>query len=1470
MVCLIPLACTNRLTNTGQDGRFKHNFQQGTADNLYNIFELLGKDPVLDSEEKAFSPPPAGEPSVSPSDIPLKPIFKYPPLSSTGGYPKSLLRKGIRSHLLKIRTVKKGQKATVSFVQENIHIDPKISFINEYEFLDYRIPNTKKNTWHSYIAQLLGQIGHIRKFKGFPQTDYYILPLLVGNYLVLYKVGPPDKIPYDELPLARRVEDMLAVPLVGYPIKYCIAEVIPDVNERETGQYRPKCEGIRLQYAEYIQLDESRKKVFQYKDKLDLFPRDFFALSENERKKYNWFHVRTVVKSPENKYVGHQLFQPANLVEFHPAHRKLDVLDASGSEIKSADKIRALFIPVEWTDYQIKRDSENLHPEFSEEIVKDIPDENLRYFKIRFEDLVENEIKFKGEKTLKNVFITDNYLSFNVEITGKNTGAYLVKFAFFKKSAEESANYIPKKWFEEDSTLFFPSFSEKRNYYESSLDHSHADHDRFLRTTRFNPKAKEIEWYFSKQTPNDPENQWVREMGRLALDLMNKALQEAGKDSDHEIKITLDETGADKEVGDIRYNILNLIVSEGKTDGGLLGRGPNVANPITGEVVSATANVWVSNVLGIYIGVVKRYIRFHVYPPAWTMRPFSKEVTASLQKRIDEKTPKCGDLYLKPLGSTPFLHEQIKNSCSEVTDFIRKQQINGVTYDPENPDVEDKKIIKSCARKIAYLPILGVTLHEILHGFAQRHIFSASIDTENFYRSYDEIKKIFGNLVSDEIERLFGNTSLLEGTKCHPNPPKYSSVMDYMNLYNPILFVPGKLDIAALRFIYFDKVDLKKGKGRKGRDILEIPSGADRDPNNPQKSILQAALDEGYRREDLKNYKVLCGGDRIEGNFYRETDPNQPLCKKFDYGVNPLEIAINSILQTHDSLINRRNRYDSQNILSHKNRYFVNYSGDLYIKWKQYRDELLNQKGTSIENYSFVNPEQISQYEQIITEEQANSSDFRMYYDIRQPIFDYFKRLAFMPVKHCVYEKESHTSTEPRYSAVAFENILAEEKGNYAKYPENSKARFISCQSPVAQDWAEENKRGKLVAEVGFLSDLSKYFLRPKGQNPTDERSAFTVLYKMLVDSDDPIEIFSKEFTSPFFDIVLEPDLGAEYYQELRAYMLQGTDLNPYVNETLSSNVESIRLNRVLSYKTDEKILSSQSTGAIALEGIIKSRFAILEDAIDRLKTQATNGELASHFDWEPRKRVDIGRTAQLIESHGDYPFFTQAYSEYNNHPERSFQGGSFASFIKDHPATLYNRSDSSFLTVREKTEIGSIKDPDGIFYKRDDSSLIMVPYTGEDKSFPAQLFRRFNAFADCIENQNKFGIICDDVEEKQAFMRTVLTHYYETTLEDQQKDSTDDDESDSDEMRRNSYFKSFPEQLLRRFNEFADCIENQNKFRIICDDIEGKQVFMRTFLTHYYETALKDQQKDFTDYSESDSDEIRNFYLEFERGIAQ
>ena len=377
----------------------------------------------------------------------------------------------------------------------NIFIDPTIPFLNEYELLDYNFIKPKTELPEKIKKQqekTKEWLGKVRDFHGFPDTPYYILPHIMGNYLILYKLAPPDKIPYDELPLARRVGGMLAVPLVGYPLEYCEGVKFLDSNLKETLKSRPLCKSVpHGKSVKYIRIQEYKKKVFDYLDKLDFFQRDFFN--------GQWFYFQTLVRSPSlNKVVERSYFKEARLVKFHSALGKIDVVEVNN--LKQDDEKRVLFIPVKWTDYEIAKDSESLNPKFEEKLKTDIHEINRPYLQIKFDELITNEFPHQeeGGKSLKSVIITNDYISFDIEITTKGRVAYLMKYAF--KRHVENTDYIEKQWFKKDNFLFFPLFRMKRKYYEDLTDHTQADANRFQRVVRFNPKVKEILWYFSKPT----------------------------------------------------------------------------------------------------------------------------------------------------------------------------------------------------------------------------------------------------------------------------------------------------------------------------------------------------------------------------------------------------------------------------------------------------------------------------------------------------------------------------------------------------------------------------------------------------------------------------------------------------------------------------------------------------------------------------------------------------------------------------------------------------------------------------------------------------------------------------------------------------------------------------------------------------------------------------------------------------------
>ena len=718
--------------------------------------------------------------------------------------------------------------------------------------------------------------------------------------------------------------------------------------------------------------------------------------------------------------------------------------------------------------------------------------------------------------------------------------------------------------------------------------------------------------------------------------------------------------------------------------GALLSRGYNVANPITGEIISATANVWLNEILTDYITSIRQYIRFHVYPPAWKLRPHSK-------------------------GVTDFFHKKIQSTCPEVRDFVDK---NNRPFDLENPDLKDESLIGACAKNLAHVRILQSILQNMLQGFGQKRVLSASADAQNFYKNSDEIRKIFGSNVLVETSEK----------DLHPDSPQYSSVMDVIeDIEHPILSVPGKLDIAALRFIYFDQVELTKAAANRikdsknisciedGRCFLKVPAGANSDSQRQQKSILQTVQAEDLAQEDIKAYRV-CGWDTTH-----------PLCKGGDYGASPLEVVKNTIIQTDNYIMSMRNRHDSDEIPKWDFT-FNNRLNDFYKRWIYHRDKLFKGRKETLLDYSFLRPDHRKEYKRIIEEEARRNPEFRAYYEIRQPVFNYFYKWAFMPVKHCVYK-----GFDDSYSAIALENI--EKEIDYQEYPEDSREPFVSCKSPVVQAQARKNNRGSLVAEVGFFGRNRKYLLRPNEKDDIDENSAF-------------IEGFFKIVAFKF--LPREPDLMAKYYKSMQEYIFNGLDLNPYIDMTGDPDIPRDKdgypnLHPVLSHKIDTEIkYFSDDNGD---SSVYERRQFPMKIYIEALQNHYMDEEsrrlLSTHFDYQSiaLKRLndyvdEVEKNPQLYE--GISPFIVQAYKDYKLEDKEI----SFVEFLRQHPATL----------------------------SRPDDSQLLIPFVdNEEESFMAQLFRRFNEYADCIQKSEHSS--CEFIEDKQAFVESVLDSYCSIAL---------------------------------------------------------------------------------------------------------
>ena len=1239
IVCCI--SCTRSTPNTPD---LEHPFEQGTTDSLYKIdsFRPIDFQSVADEFQESDSR-----------------NTQTPPF----------LTDDLINKVLQVKTAEDGEVAKISISRSGIAIDPNsnVSFVNQYYFLNYE-PVNMETKEQKLLSHLLGDI---EDFKGFPNTTYYIVPQLQDNYLILYRVGRKESIPYDEKHLAIQIGNWLATPLVGYALEYCEPEKILNTDYEETEIYRPKCYSVAKDSTSYVRLKEETKTVFKYTSKLDIFPRDFFD--------GQWYAVSTIVKTSEKNIeeIGHQTFENALLVKFQKNTHGLQAVDASGYKLKEEDQLASFFIPVEWKEYRMARDS-NILQELAEQESERRIDIERPFFKIKFQALTGDKPGFenKGYKEVKNIFITDDYFSYVVE--ERNAEGFLQRMRYSFKKADENSNYQEKQWYEDDSSQFFPSFVTQRAHYVDSSIYTEDDWGKFYRTIRFNPKSKIIKWYFSKETP--PK---MRRFGRLAVDLWNIVFQEA---SDGQIQIVLDET-TERDLGDIRYNIINFIEVQSESDSGVLGFGPNIYNPITGEIVSATANIWVTAIVDSYVEIVRQYIRFHVYPTDWKLLQDSQ-------------------------GVSQFIYEKMETLCPNVKKFIAVQELIKDSIDSTASVVNikikgDKQVVQDCAWKLAEPKLLQVTLHEMGHGFGLRHLFSASADKVNYYKDYDEIRKLFGDKIIEDV------------SESYTKPAQYSSVMDYTAQQYPKLTVPGKYEIAAIRFIYFDKVELVE-TGANTEQFLEIPYLNNKEQK--QKSIIAYAEEEG-KIHLLKIYRV-CGGKLPTVNNYSSSEFNvdDPMCAKYDYGATPLAVVENFIHDSKNAIMTQTRRYDRVRI-SPSSAFL--YSLDpgktllpLLRKWYRLLRLFFNESNQTIFHFPSSDDKSVEEYEKILEDKSNEDAEsvFAQYYAIRAPIFDYFKQIFFLPFKHCIYVSKD----ESTYEVLALETIIQRiegvpsEKGNGVI----QRTTVSSCGSKAVKKWSITEgspvAEMALFAEVGLIGTQDSYFLRRTKEDITDEISVF----KPIQSHDGKSQSIWSIILNKLLPVLLESNFRYEIRNEWVDYISTGIDLNPYFKK---KNEKAVLLPRFASYEIDSQL---------DILYIRMKRYVDLQEAIFRYtKDSNLRQEIMDDISCRPYSVSEFYQYMEIIIAHSSTP---GSYSEMPQLVREELE-----QFINDESPTKNN--DDFIRSILNHPHV----------YKLDEKEMICIPEN--ENTFFGRIFGQFNDNKGCINNHNA-EVPCRDIKDKEAF----------------------------------------------------------------------------------------------------------------------
>jgi hypothetical protein len=198
----------------------------------------------------------------------------------------------------------------------------------------------------------------------------------------------------------------------------------------------------------------------------------------------------------------------------------------------------------------------------------------------------EQALNFEIEKTFK----VDIDCAAKAESLSELSVTAIYHYSFAKISSLASANY--------NAIAYSNSDQREYGFFTTETTRLDIDNNSTIKSdktflNRWNPNRERITYYLSKEF-NKPENTLLKSATEKAFSKLNLGLEQAGLKFRLELK-----DGEDRNVGDIRNNF--IIMVEDPIDSGILGYGPTVTDPATGEILSGRTVM--------YPGVMKQFIK---------------------------------------------------------------------------------------------------------------------------------------------------------------------------------------------------------------------------------------------------------------------------------------------------------------------------------------------------------------------------------------------------------------------------------------------------------------------------------------------------------------------------------------------------------------------------------------------------------------------------------------------------------------------------------------------------------------------------------------------------------------------------------------------------------------------------------------------------------------------------------------------
>lgn len=878
-------------------------------------------------------------------------------------------------------------------------------------------------------------------FRGKTHSQYKIQFKIVETaaelFLEAYKFADEKTISFHEKTFAKKQGESFSIPLFRYQIHLYKKEFIEDPN---TGEKTHKIGLFRrdsLSNSSDFKINGPRQ-IMKAMVKEDILPARYFD--------GDWFFAYTVVSAHyENASSIGSLssdfdFDSKSRVKFVQVQNGLQAVSTSVSAGADLSKIEnlddSLFLPAQYVDYRLK--TEGATAGFEEEVLDNDHQDSPNFRSRNFVAIDYSKAKSKytaqykiEEAYFEDLDLTRNYISFTIFYPKTKQ-----KIKYALKRAPIAAKK-PRTYHFDDMKYFGYLFTIKEQVEDARLERPE-DYEALNMIQRFYPDNNIIKFHISSQTP-----QRYYEIAQKAVNAWQEAFEEVYSEElpQNRIKIELvaDRSNPKRpvystvSVGDIRYNIINVIDSlSGKS---LLGYGPSIVDSKSGEIISATSNVYVHPTRDHLINVLRNYVRMrlgilktnslmHFNINGVDNNFFNKQYAPSVLKRLtrkkltmnsSDKKEKDSDVdimaedpsnlkeYKNHYRSLTQRHhnfrdthsyniQRIENQCSNTfkkyfTKLFGQEvsELNGEEFESYvkeymHPD-QDRFYIKDeikaftpCLEKLIKEDLLVTLIHELGHNFGLAHNFMGSVDKNNYTR-------IGGNLL------------------------KTSSVMDYLPISVGGAVKVGKYDIAALRYSYLRKIqgyDLNIWDVKEGQSI------------------------DDWRRETARIPKkyMFCSDSEI----YKF----DPLCAPNDYGSSPLEI-INNIISGYKSFVTIFGRRYDRYFMLKKSKYiealdirFFTPLKMFYETWRSYLVNFLEDGNHYLDRESTNTTKGFlkNAIEEMKTSHNTDHIQFHnQYYQATKLIYGFLSSLVKEPSKYCIaQELEDSSSLIP----VEFESLRRE------------------------------------------------------------------------------------------------------------------------------------------------------------------------------------------------------------------------------------------------------------------------------------------------------------------------------------------------------------------------------------------------------------------------------------------------------------